>query len=124
MKHVEYNLILDEKTITGKAFDITFANAGQFGNNAYISPLADLRDGLIDVVVIRRFPWYMCAALGLQLFTKKLHKSRYVTIYKCQHAILELTDAGCAHFDGESVAAEKRIEVSIMPFALKVVTKR
>ena len=124
MKPVDYKIIIDGNEMRQKAFDITFANAGQFGNNAYISPVADLRDGLIDAVVMRPFPWYMSAALGLQLFTKRLHKSRYVKIYKCKSAVLERAEAGFAHFDGEPVVADKRIEVSITPLALKVVVKK
>ncbi|MDR1983877.1 MAG: diacylglycerol kinase family lipid kinase [Prevotellaceae bacterium] len=120
IKPVEYKITLDGNEITQKAFDITFANAGQFGNNAYISPLADLRDNLIDVVIIRPFPWYKSIDLGLRLFTKTLHKSKYVKIYKCKHAVLERPAIDCAHFDGESITADKRIEINIEPSALKV----
>jgi len=124
MKPVDYKFVIDGTEMTQKAFDVTFANAGQFGNNAYISPVADLRDGLIDLVVMRPFPWYMSAVLGFQLFTKRLHKSRYVKIYKCKNVVLERTEAGCAHFDGEPVVADKRIEVSITPLALNVLVKK
>jgi hypothetical protein len=33
-------------------FSLTFANANQFGNNAYISPLSNLQDALFEVVKI------------------------------------------------------------------------
>jgi YegS/Rv2252/BmrU family lipid kinase len=123
IKPVEYKLVIDGNEMILKAFDITFANAGQFGNNAYISPLADLSDELVDVVVIRPFPWYKSADIGIKLFRKTLHKSKYVKIYKCKHAILERPEADCAHFDGESVIADKRIEIKINPLALKVLIK-
>jgi YegS/Rv2252/BmrU family lipid kinase len=124
MKPDVYKLTVDGVETAHKAFDITFANAGQFGNNAYISPLADLHDNLIDVVVIRPFPWYKCIAIGVRLFRKTLHKSKYVKIYKCKHAVLERYKDGCAHFDGEFTDAGKRIEISIQPAALKVLVKR
>ncbi|MDR2126375.1 MAG: diacylglycerol kinase family lipid kinase [Prevotellaceae bacterium] len=118
-----YKLTIDGTETTHEAFDVTFANAGQFGNNAYIAPLADLSDALIDVVVIRPFPWYKCIAISIRLFGKTLHKSKYVKIYKCKHAVIERSEAGCAHFDGESVNADKRMEIRIEPSALKVVVK-
>jgi len=122
MPFTEYKLIIDDKEEINKvAFDITFANAGQFGNDAYISPLADLRDGLIDVVVIRKFPWYKCVQVGLRLFTKRLHKSRYVKIYQCKKAVLERPASACAHFDGEPFVAGTRIEISVDNSALKVI---
>jgi YegS/Rv2252/BmrU family lipid kinase len=123
IKPVVYQLTMDGIETTHEAFDITFANAGQFGNNAYIAPLADLRDKLIDVVVIRPFPWYKSVEIGLRLFGKTLHRSKYVKIYKCEHVVLERPEDDCAHFDGEFVTAGKRIEISIKPASLKVLTK-
>ena len=38
-----------------KAFLISFANASQYGNNAYIAPSASVRDGLLDVTIIEPF---------------------------------------------------------------------
>ncbi|MDR2064855.1 MAG: diacylglycerol kinase family lipid kinase [Prevotellaceae bacterium] len=119
-----YKLTIDGVETSHKAFDITFANAGQFGNNAYISPMADLSDKLIDAVVIRPFPWYKSAAIAFRLFGKTLHKSKYVKIYKCKHAVLERSEAGCAHFDGEFTDAGRRIEISIQPAALKILVKQ
>ncbi|MDR1551966.1 MAG: diacylglycerol kinase family lipid kinase [Prevotellaceae bacterium] len=120
IKPVEYKLTVDGNEMIHKAFDITFANAGQFGNNAYISPLADLCDDLVDVVVIRPFPWYKCINIGLRLFRKTLHKSKYVKIYKCKHVVLERPEADCAHFDGEFTTAGKRMEIRIEHAALKI----
>ncbi|MDR3227342.1 MAG: diacylglycerol kinase family lipid kinase [Prevotellaceae bacterium] len=124
MKPVRCKLTIGDETISAKAFDITFANAKQFGNNAYISPLADLRDGIIDVVLIRSFPWFSCPIMGMRLFMKNIHKSKYVKIYKCKHAVLEVSENDCAHYDGESVPAKTRIEIKIEPLALKVVSHK
>ncbi|MDR0829559.1 MAG: diacylglycerol kinase family lipid kinase [Prevotellaceae bacterium] len=124
LKPTNYRLTLDGEIIEREAVDVTFANAGQFGNDAYISPIADLRDGLIDVVVIRRFPWYKAAFVALRLFRKTMHKSRYVNIYKCKNAILERSSADIAHFDGEPFIDGERIEISLKHLALKILTKR
>jgi YegS/Rv2252/BmrU family lipid kinase len=123
IKPVEYKLTMDGNESTHKAIDIIFANARQFGNNAYVSPVAELNDELIDVVVIRPFPRYKCIAIAIRLFGKTLHKSQYVDIYKCKHIILERPEADCAHFDGECTTAGKRIEINIKPSALKVLVK-
>lgn len=120
MKPTNYKLTIDDKTYTPRAFDITFANAGQFGNDAYIAPLADLRDGLIDVVVIRPFPWYKCVAVGMRLFFKNMHKSRYVSVYKCNRAVLERPAKDYLHYDGEVSLGETKLEFGIKPKALKV----
>ena len=37
-------------------FSITFANAGQFGNDAWVAPQANIADGRLDQCEIRPFP--------------------------------------------------------------------
>ena len=52
---IEYN----NKVIKRDAFLIAFANSSQYGNNAYISPRAKISDGLLDVVIIKKFSKYI-----------------------------------------------------------------
>src|ERR1700741_5030256 len=51
-KPLEYKITHSGGTFTRKAFLITFANAGQYGNDFYISPQASTTDGLLHIVVL------------------------------------------------------------------------
>ena len=58
-----------------KVYSLTFANASQFGNNAYISPFSDLQDAYIEMVKIKPIHFLNVALLVMQLFSKKIHQS-------------------------------------------------
>lgn len=65
-KQQDYTLIIDGKEITTQALFISFANSTQFGFNTEIAPNAELDDGLIDVVIVKKPP------LPLLLWTAQL----------------------------------------------------
>lgn len=117
----EYQLNLDGKLITKKAFVITFANANQYGNNAIIAPHADISDGLIDVTIVRKFNFFSILKLMKRLFNGTIHKSNYIEIYKAKNIIVNRSKNGCAHYDGESGEMGKEIEVKNNPASIKIV---
>ncbi len=47
---------------------INFANTKQFGNNAFIAPDADYADGILEIVLVKKFPFYYFFKFGYQLF--------------------------------------------------------
>jgi diacylglycerol kinase family enzyme len=104
-----------------QAFTITVANAAQYGNEAYISPNADLQDGKLDLCILRPFPKFVALDLGLRLFTKTIHKSRYMRIIPINTARITTTDVDCLHLDGEPERLEKQtLSVKVLPACLNV----
>ena len=108
---------VDEFWIEKKVFLVTFANARQFGNNAYIAPKANISDGLIDVVVVNPFPKIWLPVFAISLFLSNIHMLPFVEYYKAKKIDIEYSESNVYHFDGESgtfsipakirVAAEK-----------------
>jgi len=92
---------IDGVEIEKPVFLITFANASQFGNNAFIAPGASMTDGLIDVVVVRKFAKIWMPVFAVALFTKLIPKLPFVDCYKAKQIELELADTPYYHFDGE-----------------------
>lgn len=92
---------VDGTLIEEKVFLITFANASQFGNNAFIAPAASMTDGLIDVVVVRKFAKIWMPVFAVALFSKLIPRLPFVDCYKAQQIKLELADTPYYHFDGE-----------------------
>jgi YegS/Rv2252/BmrU family lipid kinase len=119
-KPQEYRIRIDEQTFTRKAFLITFANASQWGNNAYIAPLAHCNDGRLDVVVWKDFPRLAAPFMLPRLFAKTIHKSPFVETFQGQHIVVERPQEDYAHFDGESCRMGKILDIQILPSALKV----
>ena len=50
----KYKIISDGKVMKVSCFILSFANSSQYGNNAYIAPHASVRDGLMDICILKR----------------------------------------------------------------------
>ena len=100
-KPINVKMKIDGKPINQAAFLITFANASQFGNNAFIAPAASMSDGLIDVVVVKPFSKIWMPVFAVSLFARFIHKLPFVDCYKAKKIELEWTDTSIFHFDGE-----------------------
>jgi len=100
-KPIDVRIKIDGILIVEPVFLITFANASQFGNNAFIAPDASMTDGLIDVVVARKFAKIWMPVFALFLFLKLVPKLPFVDCYKAKNIELEKADTPVFHFDGE-----------------------
>lgn len=116
-----YHLCIDGVSQNVDAYIVTCANAGQWGNNAYIAPTASLQDGMLDVSVIPHFAAIDAPLMAYQLFNKQLDKSKNVMRYRCKNLIISREKAGVAHYDGEPIILEPEIKIEIVEKGLKVV---
>lgn len=121
LKTNRFELKIDEQQAIQKdAYLISFANGSQWGNNAYIAPLADIKDGVLDIVIIKKFPLLFGLPLVLKLFTRKIHTSSAVEIIKAKKVIVT-QEKKIAHIDGEPIESGQTITISINPLSLNVI---
>lgn len=105
-----------------EVFSLSFANAGQFGNNAWVAPQASLFDGLLDICTIKPFPTWYGSNLTYRLFTKQLKPSAYISYQMVQEAVVEADTPPLVHYDGEPLQLDTtRIEIKIKPKSLRVI---
>ena len=123
-KPEKYTITIDGKSIQRNAFLVTFANASQWGYNAHIAPTASLADGMLDVVVVSKFPLLYAPKAGVQLLVKQIDKSHFVEIFKCRTAQLKREREGYIHFDGEPGCLGSEVNVQVVQAALKVMTRK
>lgn len=118
----QYQLHLNNQSFEQRAFAITFANASQYGNNAYVAPLAQTDDGLFDVCVMRPFPTYQLPSIVWRLFNKTLPDSAFWQVYQTQALHLTTTsDSLLIHLDGDPLRFKgSELRVRIAPRSLKV----
>ncbi len=120
-KAKKYKLKIDNKfTLKSRAFLITFANASQYGNNAYISPNADIQDGKLDICILDPFPLYKGVSIGIRLFAKTMDRSPLMKMVQAENIVLKRKKEGVVHFDGEPCVMGKKLKISIVPNGLKV----
>lgn len=104
-----------------KLFSLTFANAGQFGNNAWMAPTANIADGRLEQCEIRPFPAQAAGMLTWRLFNKTLNHSAYWRGHSITRAFVQTDGPLLIHADGEPITlSTNRVDVRVLPGSLLV----
>ncbi len=106
------------------AFLITFANANQWGNAAYIAPKASIQDGLLDIAIMSKFPLTAVPSLALKLFERKLDNDTYMNTLQASEVELTRTEEGPFHFDGDPLNIGKEVNIRIVKDGLRVLVEK
>lgn len=101
------------------AFIIDIANGTQWGNNAVIAPHAKNNDGVLDLCVVRDFPFRNFPLLATRLFTGSINRSKFVEIHKVKELTIR-QENNYAHIDGEPTIIGNELKVKIIPLSLNV----
>lgn len=109
---------------TTTAFLVNFANAGQWGYDAYIAPKASVQDGWLDVAIVSEFPMVAAAGLALSLFTKNIDEKLYMTTIRTKELTLTRNSDGPMHIDGTPMIMPAELHVKIVEDGLKVLVKK
>lgn len=105
-----------------RCFTLAVANANQYGNNAFIAPAAVIDDGRLNLCGIPPLTIGNAVPLVARLFHGSAGKVRDVVEIPGTHFLVERPAAGPLHTDGEVHAAGPRIEFSIRPASLRIMT--
>lgn len=116
----KYSICIDGKTYEHDAMFITVGNSSQWGNGAKITPLADSSDGILDITVVDSFRSIEIPFMAGLLMTGTANKSIHVHTYKGKNITITRQNDGPAHADGDWFPAGKRLDIKIIPHALKV----
>ncbi|WP_244278801.1 diacylglycerol/lipid kinase family protein [Pedobacter suwonensis] len=116
-----YQLDIDGKTYSRKAFAISIANSSQYGNDVYIAPNASVKDGLLDVCIIKPFPIIKLPLLGYVMLNGKAETSDMIEIIKGKNIKIIREMSGAVHVDGEPLQMGAEIEAVVNPLSLKVI---
>ncbi len=104
-----------------EAWLISIANSGQFGNNAWIAPVASCSDGVLDVVVCKKLKGLKLIAFAVNLFSKKLMPSSDYTYLRYSKISMKLSSEQPLHIDGEPAGFTSELNIICHPASLKVI---
>jgi len=104
-----YSLTFNGQTIERKAFLITVANAGQYGNDFYIAPEAKINDGLFHVVILKPFNVFHLPGLMIKILGKKAHLSGRIETYVTNNISIKRETKDTIHFDGEPTIEDAEV---------------
>lgn len=117
-----YEIENEEGTVKYNAFLIACGNASQYGNNAYITPQASLKDGLMDVTILEPFTVLDVPSLSFQLFNKTIDQNSRIKTMRTKKIKIHRDQPGVFHYDGDPIMGDKDLEVEIIPKGLYVIT--
>ena len=115
----EYEITYDGRNKKVEAFLISFANASQYGNDAKISPISDIKDGLLDFVIVKRFAKWKIPFFLFKVAIGKVHLSKYVEIIQTEYMKINTTDT-LVHLDGEPLITTNPLHIKVLPKTLKI----
>ena len=104
--------------VNGEVFErevlmFSVSNTTQFGNGFYIAPQADSNDGLLDITIVKPFPYRASPLLALKAKNIVSSESKYIERMRASKIVLKC-NMEKIDLDGESCNAK-------MPATIKVV---
>lgn len=118
----EYQIEMNGRSFRRKAFLVTVANAGQYGNDFYIAPQASLHDGIFHLVVLKPFNPLTAIGLLIKVLSGKAHQSRYIETFTANKIKLTRSGMETIHLDGEPFDEKEELHFELLPRSLKVIT--
>ena len=103
----------------GEYLMLNIANTRQFGNHAYIAPQASHSDGLLEIALVKKFPFSHALTFAYRMFTKKLIPNKYLQYLSTPEIELEV-DSKLWHLDGEFNNISSPVKVKILPKSLNI----
>jgi len=116
-----YTLSFNNQEIRRKAFLITVANAGQYGNDFYIAPQANMQDGKFHVVVLKPFNPVTVVGIMTQILRRKAHLSSSIETYVTDRITITRDGKDTIHFDGEPAMEGNSVVFENNPSSLRVI---
>ena len=116
-----YTIETEGETLETPAVIVTVGNANQWGNQARITSLASVRDGLLDVAIVKPFKTIEIPVLATKLLLGKAHTSRRVQMLRARTVTLRRLADGPAHYDGDPCLKGPEIRIQTIPAALRVI---
>lgn len=118
-----YRITIDGKQITKKAFILTFANSSQYGNDFNIAPHASVNDGYLDLILIDNIPIHLIPQFLYRIKRGTISCSNHYETHRFRELIIQHPFLK-AHIDGEPVAFQNNIKVTIQSHSLQVMVPK
>lgn len=118
----QYKVCANENSHEGKAFLMTICNSNQYGYNVKMAPEASLQDGLLDVYIAKDFARWKAPFLVLAVLLNLHRNLKTFQHFRAKQLEIETPEKVHLHLDGDPYGKQKRLEVTLLPRALKIIT--
>jgi len=119
-KAQKFKVLFDDQEIEGPFTSIAIANAAMYGYNFTVAPLAELADGLLDLVFIKEASILRTIGSSWRMLNKTIDKSSLVETYKTKEVTILTENPYYFHVDGESYEFSDKLHFKINPLSIRV----
>lgn len=127
-KPYSFKIDLGETELNTEAYFISIANSNQFGNQVTIAPKANLNDGLLDIVIVRKMskaqlPFSILDQIaGRNRVADPHHLKKSGIIYlQSDKLTIKNPDAAPLHVDGEPRETARQFTIRVIPDCFKLI---
>ena len=120
-KERDFKITVDGKEYYSRAFMINVANGQQFGYNFQIAPMASYTDGILDIIIIRKFPKILGGTLVVRAMSGTIAKSPFVKHLTGKEIIISNPQLKLMQTDGDAHDCENEIKFTVQKGAQKVI---
>lgn len=120
-KPLRLQIKIDGKEFTENAFMVSVANGTQLGYNFKIAPQASWTDGLLDIVIIKKFPKILGGGIALRALHGSITQSPFVKHFRAKEAFISSPDLHLMQTDGDAHPCSTSVHFRVAPAALKVI---
>jgi len=117
----EYNIKTTDRAYKTTSLLVSFANSNQFGNHARIAPRASLKDGKLDVVMLKKVSPFMAPFMGIAMLSGIIHFFPFVNYLRFSEFKAEVPANDFLHIDGDPAECPEELHVKVNPLSLKVI---
>ena len=111
---------LNGQLLRTDCYVLAFANAAQYGNNAYKAPLGDMQDGLADLCLIDALPLRRALRVSYALAVGDLPTSGAAEFHTAREVRVRAARPIGYHVDGDYAGEAQDFVVRLDPLALKI----
>jgi diacylglycerol kinase (ATP) len=120
-KNWDWTITVDGKETKARAFMVNVANGQQFGYNFKIAPMASYTDGVLDVIIIRKFPKILGGAIVVRALNGSITGSPFVQHLTGKVITISNPALKLMQTDGDAHACESSITFKIAQGAQGVI---
>lgn len=112
---------IDDTIIERSFYLLTAFNANQYGYNFGVFPATSLRDGIMDIIVLNRFPTWKLPFIVFCLMLKRPDLIEEAECFRARRVEIEGTKKMVYQFDGDPVVYHENVVFEIRPECLRVI---
>jgi YegS/Rv2252/BmrU family lipid kinase len=115
---------IDSKILDRDIFIFTVFNSNQYGYNIGFTNNSSLNDGVLEIVMVKKFIWYRLFWNMFILMMRKPHWSKDVEYFKGFKIKVEKVDNFVIQIDGDPFVIDHDFEIEVAPSSLNMIINK